>query len=365
MNRLHHIQETFIKNIEDNISQNPEISVEFILLDYNSTDSLMEWAKTNIAKYISEGKVKYYRTEEPVYFDRSHSRNMAFKVATGDVLCNVDADNFLGKNFVDYLYDKFQSSNKSFFTPAFSQRDIIGKLCINRKEFLNNRGYNETMIGYGFEDLEFYARLRNSGMKHEFIDKYAFLHAIKHSHEERYKNEPLGKEIESIYVGHINPWTSSVYFFNKKGVLIHGTVINNELLRLKYKDKFVQVENHDIFLEFLDKENLITLQDDWKVGSWNYTEKGLSMIESGSIEIKMQYSNSNRNEMHDLYINKRIKKVNSKKLIMALVLLKTELTNRTLLNSALLNKDLEQVNQIDFGCGLVKLNFGENTIAIP
>ena len=42
MNRLHHIRQTLPKNIADNSDYE---NVEFILLDYNSSDGLEEWVK--------------------------------------------------------------------------------------------------------------------------------------------------------------------------------------------------------------------------------------------------------------------------------------------------------------------------------
>ena len=88
MNRLHHLKETLLKNIEDNISYG---KLEFILLDYNSSDGLEEWVKSKLAKYIDNGILKYHRTSEPKSFHRSHSRNVALKLGSGDILCNLDA----------------------------------------------------------------------------------------------------------------------------------------------------------------------------------------------------------------------------------------------------------------------------------
>ena len=113
MNRLHHIKKTLPQNIEDNAAY-PDL--EFILLDYNSTDGLEEWVKNNMQEYIISGRLKYYKTSEPVFFDRSHSRNLMFKLAAGDILCNIDADNYTGLAFADYVNEMFyQKKNVYFF----------------------------------------------------------------------------------------------------------------------------------------------------------------------------------------------------------------------------------------------------------
>ena len=77
MGRLERLKETLPKNIEDNKNYP---NLEFVIIDYNSNDGLWDWMKNNMIKHIESGKISYYRTEEPKYFDMSHSRNIAFKV---------------------------------------------------------------------------------------------------------------------------------------------------------------------------------------------------------------------------------------------------------------------------------------------
>src|SRR6187402_102950 len=90
MNRIEHLKQTLPKNIEDNIAYG---NLEFLLLDYNSKDGLEEWVESEMKEYIDKGILHYYKTTEPEYFHRSHSRNMIIKKATGDIVCNIDADN--------------------------------------------------------------------------------------------------------------------------------------------------------------------------------------------------------------------------------------------------------------------------------
>jgi len=76
MNRMHHLRQTLEKNIQDN--HLPD-RVEFIVLDYNSQDDLEQWLRQNMKSYINTGILVYYKTFEPEYYLRSHSRNMAFR----------------------------------------------------------------------------------------------------------------------------------------------------------------------------------------------------------------------------------------------------------------------------------------------
>jgi hypothetical protein len=92
MNRLHHVQETLPVSLRENDDQ----GVNFVLLDYNSSDGLGEYVQKKFPEELRKGKLTYYRHNEAQVFDRSHSRNMALKLADGKIVCNVDADNYTG-----------------------------------------------------------------------------------------------------------------------------------------------------------------------------------------------------------------------------------------------------------------------------
>src|SRR5688500_144474 len=104
MNRSHHLKQTFLKNIEDNIGYE---NLEFILLDYNSEDDMEEWVKENLLQHIASGKVVYYKTFEPLAFKHSHAKNLVFKLANNDILCSINADHFAGENFAHYVNESF------------------------------------------------------------------------------------------------------------------------------------------------------------------------------------------------------------------------------------------------------------------
>lgn len=63
MNRLHHLEQTLLTNILDNADY-PDL--EFVLLDYNSTDQLEQYVKTSLQQYIDNGTLVYYKTNGPV-----------------------------------------------------------------------------------------------------------------------------------------------------------------------------------------------------------------------------------------------------------------------------------------------------------
>ena len=162
MGRLYDLKETLPKNIEDNKNYS---NLEFVILDYNSNDNLGDWMKKNMFKHIETGRVSYYRTTEPKYFSMSHSRNIAFKVATGEIVNNLDADNYTAsptKNadecWASYLNRLAnQQDEKAIF--AKGKRGMHGRIGFYKKDFIELLGgYDEDLLGYGHDDHDLVQR---------------------------------------------------------------------------------------------------------------------------------------------------------------------------------------------------------------
>lgn len=162
MNRAEDIKQTFLKNISDNMDYFP--NVEFLLLDYNSKDDLEKWAKKNLRELISKKIVSYYKTDEPTFYSMTHSRNLAFKLAKGVIINNVDADHFTNYGFcsrINLLANQFQE--KVVFVK--SRQKNRGRLSFFKDEFLSLGGYDEGLEGYGFDDKDLLYRAVKSGFR--------------------------------------------------------------------------------------------------------------------------------------------------------------------------------------------------------
>lgn len=159
MDRLDDLSQTMPFNIAHETYPN----VEFLLLDYNSKKPLDEWAK----QYVDKGILTYYRTNEPKYYTMAHSRNVAFTLATGDIVMNVDADNFIQQRndspvsptFCEYLNMLANECEGKKGIFAKGKRLLHGRLGCFKSEFLEMRGYDEEMIGYGYDDIDLLRRL--------------------------------------------------------------------------------------------------------------------------------------------------------------------------------------------------------------
>lgn len=228
MNRLEHLKKTLLINITSALVDYENI--EFVLLDYNSSDGLSEWVLANMKREIDLTILKYFQTFEPLFYQRSHSRNMAFRLASGDILVNIDADNFLGTGFVKSIIENMIEGvymaveEQPFGESRF--KDVMGRICVWKKDFLNVRGYDENMAGYGFEDTDLKARLKKSGLKTIPIKKPIFLKSIKHDNYIRIENEGLNKNIHSVAVRQLKPFSSEVFFFFQNNLYEKATIID-------------------------------------------------------------------------------------------------------------------------------------------
>ena len=105
--RLHHIKETFLSNLKNNIDYE---DVEFVLLNWNSQDGMDDWVQQNLGEYINDGVVKYLHTKQAPHFEMARTKNVTAKNASGEIVCWVDGDNFISENYAEYLNEKFNEN---------------------------------------------------------------------------------------------------------------------------------------------------------------------------------------------------------------------------------------------------------------
>jgi len=202
MNRLYYLSQTLPVNIKENQGYP---NLEFVVLNYNSRDDMDDWMRTHMGQHIESGLVKYYRTDEPEFFNLAHSKNMATKLATGDIICNIDADNYAGPGYVNWVQERFSTKGPgieitTIRRDAIPYRDQGGKLCFYKDLFIKVNGYDESLIGYGMDDVDLSNRLENAGAKRVFIEEEKYLRFIPHSDQERIANYRYPNNLKSIYV---------------------------------------------------------------------------------------------------------------------------------------------------------------------
>lgn len=254
MGRLNHLKHTLPQNIRDAL---PYGNIEFVVLNYNSKDNLDEWFESNMLEFCKNGILKYYKTIEPIYFNMSHSKNVAAKKASGDIICNIDADNYIGKGFAEFVNEIFTKNSATYITVEknISPSDCYGRICVLKNDFYQLRGYDENMKKYGGEDSDFCQRLNLLKRKPYFIRNSLFLKAINHDNMTRLENGI--DKIQKAYFRFISPAMTEFIFLFKNSTFLRTKLALNHCLHSE------SIEN--VFYHETSKKGMYSLfKNEWE-----------------------------------------------------------------------------------------------------
>jgi len=237
--RMQHLEQTLPRNLADN-SDYPNL--KFVVLDYGDKDGLLDCLRSKHPDAISAGRLVVYShpTEGP--FHVSHAKNTAARCGIlegAQILVTLDADNFTGPNFAQFVAEKFQEPGMVpgiFLCPDFPlikslphgperpQRGYAGRLAVWSSAFIKAGGYDESFDTWHGEDIDMINRLRRMGYSMRHIEN-RYLNAIPHSAEVRFKEYPHARQYENNQEWRaIESRTETVVNYGKFGV---GVVYRN------------------------------------------------------------------------------------------------------------------------------------------
>jgi hypothetical protein len=232
----------------------------FIVLDYGSQDDLLEWLRIAHAKDIARGRVVVYSMASGGPFRMAHAKNFAHRLGIregGEILVNLDADNYAGLGFAQSIDAVFRRNPNVFMWARMIQRcnaevddglcvnvaigdglcvlprnhpgehsrvqsyppaeqprhrGISGRIVVSRDAFLKVGGYDEAKYDkWGPDDKDFSTRLRKLKIEPYEIGSL-FLDAIHHGPKLRFREYPEAQPDECIYEMPIqcNPYSAVV-----------------------------------------------------------------------------------------------------------------------------------------------------------
>jgi len=182
MNRRSFIERTLPHNLA--LAADPA-RYEIVLLDYNSMDDLGDYVRATFADQMRRGVLAYYHTNQPPRYYPSHAKNCSHRLATGDIVVNLDADNFLVLPYFNHL----AGLQRGEMLKTHGHYNLGGRLAMYRDDFETIGGYDETLTqGWGGEDEDLVARWEQHGFSlRSVVASEAGAH-IDHSDEERVVN---------------------------------------------------------------------------------------------------------------------------------------------------------------------------------
>ena len=188
MDRLFHLNHTYLTSINNTFYNDKE----FILLNYGSKkDNIDDWVYNNLSEFINIGLVSYYKTTEPEYWVAAHAKNISHKLATGDILVNLDCDNILVKNYCEYLASLFVDDVIVSSDPYdyYNNLGSCGLIASRKDHFYSVNGYDESFeIGWGMDDTNYQYRCRMKNNLKLIVQDKKYNLCVSHSNEVRTQN---------------------------------------------------------------------------------------------------------------------------------------------------------------------------------
>lgn len=185
-NRFHQISQTLPRNLSDN--EELKDSIDFVLVDFGSTDGLRDWIVSNFMHEIESGYLKYYYTEELKEWHVSVAKNTAHMLADNRILVNLDCDNYTGRNggaFVINTMMKYGPDQTILHQFSNHFKDgSYGRIALTKGNFLSLRGYDESLMPSGYADTNLLQRFWISGGNYIHFPDRAYNQAISNTKEE-------------------------------------------------------------------------------------------------------------------------------------------------------------------------------------
>jgi glycosyltransferase involved in cell wall biosynthesis len=205
-NRFYQIAETLRKNLEDNRLHMDLI--EFILVDFGSTDGLRDWIISDFIDDLKSGFLKYYYTDKLSIWNAPVSKNTSHFCANNDIVVNLDCDNYVGFLGGQYVIRHF-IENRNIVLHQFSgdyYDGSHGRIALLREYFEFIGGYDEALDRLGYEDMDLISRLKAINLKYILSQNKRFNGAIKNPRPDGFEEMNVSnskKSQENIKKGNI------------------------------------------------------------------------------------------------------------------------------------------------------------------
>lgn len=162
-NRAHQFKHVFTKNIKI-IAATP--NVEWVILNYNSTDDLDQFMLTQLDVDKGRGKVVYLRETSGRSWHASCAKNIAHRSSSGDIVMNLDADNYIGDAIEQmkncYRWDQLGALHN---WSGVHMDGTYGRISARRQVFMDLHGYDEEFYPMGYQDTDLVMRMIGSGAR--------------------------------------------------------------------------------------------------------------------------------------------------------------------------------------------------------
>ena len=227
MNRFHQIEETLIKNLEDNWEDRDD--VEFVLMDINSKDRFREWIREqNLTKYTECGYLRYYESDVLDQWHASIGKNTATHQAQGRIVVTLDCDNYTGYRGGRFVITQFEQHDYKCVVHQFDwnpQNGNFGRIAMTKEKFNEIGGYDQSLMPMGYQDWDIIKRAEASGCKYGNPTDADFNQAIENEGGKELSmanQKDEHKEMGWVEMNRINKLKCHINLYKKKHTANNG-----------------------------------------------------------------------------------------------------------------------------------------------
>lgn len=232
-NRKFQIEQTLEKNLLDNLDFSEFI--EFSVLDCDSSDRVSDWIIENFHEYLQQGYLKLFKIKDFEYWNASIAKNTCHYLSEGEILVNLDCDNYTGKEGAERLYNLFASNKDINCYHQWCKKEWFGgnygRISFRRNIFEKLGGYDESFYGMGYQDTDIIKRC--SSMFSESVGEFT---SLKHN-QSIFNTKNLS--IENLTKREIDMGFLEINRINKSkskhNILNNNLIANNGLYGIRSK----------------------------------------------------------------------------------------------------------------------------------
>lgn len=137
---------------------------ELVIVDYGSTDGMVDWLSDQpIARDV---KLVTYQGNAQ-HFHLTKAKNIAHLYATREIVCNLDADNWICGGFSDWICATV--TRTSVARGGLRSAGARGRVAMFASTFYSLGGYNEEFLYWGYDVTDLMVRASAANISVSFI----------------------------------------------------------------------------------------------------------------------------------------------------------------------------------------------------
>ena len=159
-NRLSQISQTLEHNLKMLDGRH-----ELALVNYGCEQGLDDFM-VQFEPFMKSGVLRYFSAFGVSQFHGAKAKNLSHRLATGDILFNLDGDNFISLDMIDKIVKLFAEHPYAVMHAASSRSTdgTCGRIALHRENFYHLGGYDESFLPLYAEDTNLIERAMLLGL---------------------------------------------------------------------------------------------------------------------------------------------------------------------------------------------------------